>query len=701
MMLRLTGVLFYLVIAVSAAWCDQGDDTAGFEVSGTLLTPPDPFRGLDRPGMDRSIDPGSDFYRFANGSWFDQAVIEPGNWQVGTLQTVRDRTDLQAEMMVREIRGNRWSAETDEAKFLTIYRNYVDRNARRSAGLRPIQPFLRLIDGAETHEDIATLVGSYHLDVGGLFQISLRVDPIQGKGYVASIEPAELLLETKSLYIRPDALASQQKEDAKKILTRLLRRTEIKLGMSDRIEAVLALEHQLASIYPNPVSERQPIALRHVFTSDQLEEAHPEFAWNRFLAARGIGEGVVIQVRLLDQLDDVLSVFNATPVDVWKDYLTLRLMLNYGGYLDEATALLVRQFDAARLGVEYAHAKRRDRAWKVALNLLPDAVGRAYIDQYLSDAVVDDVTDMTDWMLAAYREHIQNASWLTEGTREQAIAKLDAIRIVVGRPPGWNNFDGFRPIKGNLFANAYSRQQLRHRSALSRLRPPAADAADESQDTERLLQDIFFSPLGVGAFYLPSLNTIVIPAAYLQAPYFDRGASLAVNFGALGTTLGHEIGHAFDDQGALRGPNGQLENWWKQEDFDRFNSLGDALSKHLASYEAAPGIPLNTKLTLGENLSDLAGVEIAWQAFKMARKAQTGAPPSKDEAQAFFLSYAQKRRSKRLPTVSINFAYGDVHSPPAVRVNGILPHVDSWYTAFDVTEAHPMWLAPEDRIQLW
>ncbi|MEO1476880.1 MAG: M13 family metallopeptidase, partial [Pseudomonadota bacterium] len=418
-------------------------------------------------------------------------------------------------------------------------------------------------------------------------------------------------------------------------------------------------------------------------------------------SARGLRETTPIHVRITERMDEIIAVFNETPLQVWKDYLSLRLILDYGSYLDESTALLIHRFDMARLGAEYAPRKRRERAWRVALDLLPDPIGQAYIDEHLSDQTIAEVQKMVGWTLAAYRERIEVAEWLTDETRARAIEKLNAINVVVGEPPGWNNFDGYTPVRGSLFSNAYTRQQLRHQSALSRLRVPEADRAEEPPDPTRLLTDIFFSPLGVGAYYLPTLNTIVIPAAYLQRPYYDPSASVAVNFGALGTTLGHELGHAFDDQGAKRGPHGQLQNWWQDGDSERYRALGANLSAHLSAFEAAPGIPLNTQLTLGENLSDLAGIEIAWRALELAKSASGETSISDEEARAFFISYAQKRRAKRLPTVNINFAYSDPHSPPAVRVNGILPHIDSWYEAFDITENDPLWLAPEDRIRIW
>jgi len=221
-------------------------------------------------------------------------------------------------------------------------------------------------------------------------------------------------------------------------------------------------------------------------------------------------------------------------------------------------------------------------------------------------------------------------------------------------------------------------------------------------DVTAFRQDIFFSPLTVGAYYLNGLNLVVIPAAYLQAPYYDPAADMATNFGALGTTLGHEIGHAFDDQGSKRGPHGQLENWWTADDRARFDALGEALSDQFADVEVVPGMRIDTALTLGENLSDLAGVTLALDALREAKAArEEGADLTPEDLRAFFTSYAIKRRTKRLFALQMELAGTDTHSPPADRVNRILPHIDAWYDAFGVTEGHALWIPPDERVRIW
>ncbi|MEM8637154.1 MAG: M13 family metallopeptidase, partial [Pseudomonadota bacterium] len=560
---------------------------------------------------------------------------------------------------------------------------------------------LDLIARAETHNDVASLLGSYNLDAGGLLKVSLRLDPIEGAGYVASIEAADLLLGSQALYLRSDSLAVDQKALAQQLLIRLLKRSTRLSRAEDRVAAVLDLEHRLANLYPDPVTARRPVSPEHVFDIVGLETQFPEFPWRRFLAARGVTQDVELQLPIHDQVGDLISLFNTIPVQVWQDYMSLRLILSYGNYLDDTTDRLVARFDAASIGVEYQASRRRERAWRVAVDLLPDPVGQAYVDEYLDDQTVADVHRIVDWTIVAFRERIQTAEWLTDQTRSRALEKLNAITVVVGRPPGWNNFEFFTPIRGSLFANAYSRQQLRHRSALARLVSSTGDAEEEGTGSDNRLKDIFFSPLSVGAYYLPTLNTIIVPAAYLQAPYYDSSASAAVNFGALGTTIGHELGHAFDDQGARRGPDGQIADWWEDADQAQFTTKGERLSRHLSTYDAAPGIALNTGLTLGENLSDLVGVEIAYRAFELERTAATGAPITQVDAQSFFISYAQKRRAKRLTTAAIDLALSNTHSPPEVRVNGILPHIDSWYGAFDIDDTNALWLSPEERVRVW
>ena len=656
--------------------------------------------GLDLDGMDTEVLPGHDFYSFANGAWARRAVIAPGDWQTGTLKSVKDRTDADAEAVVRMLRRGNWPEGSDEAKFLSIYQSALDRTSRRLLGVRPVNGFVRQIKQAETHQDIALLMGSHALDAGGLFESGLRIDPLTGQGYVIALDVSSFLLGSRDLHLRTDAPAVAQRAEATRLLARLLRRTGTYRRVNDRVTAVLAVERALADVAPDVAVRRVPIRPEQVFSLEQLQARFPDFHWGSYFAARGLGGTSQIHVQSLEALPELIAIFHATGIDVWKDYLILRLMTRFGPYLDPVTEGVALQLDAVLKGADYARPSRRERARQIATSLMPDVVGRHYISAHVDDAAIEDVERMTAHLKAAFRKRLLAADGLAADTRATALEKLDRLQLVVGAPPGWNDYDGYAPDRRSLFGNVYLRRQLRHESSRLRLLSQAAGVEAGNERSDEVLGDVFFSPLSVGAFYLPSLNTIVVPAAYLQAPYYDANASLAVNFGMLGTTLGHEIGHAFDDQGSKRGPSGRLRNWWTVEDRDWFDGVGAALSDQLSAFEAAPGVPLNTRLTLGENLSDVVGVDLAFDALERAADA-AGRNLTVEDRQAFFVGYAQKRRSKRTDAVIWEFATTDPHSPPEVRVNGILAHIDAWYEAFGVTAGDALWLAPEERVRVW
>ncbi|MEL7451745.1 MAG: M13 family metallopeptidase [Pseudomonadota bacterium] len=649
------------------------------------------------------VHPGDDFYGFANGDWQAGAVIADDARSAGTLRAVTNRTEAQVDDVVKRLVRRRWEAGSDEAKFKTVYRSHLDLQGRRGARNRPIRPLLQAIDGIRLPEDIAALLGSYQLDAGGFVAAGLKIDGVEGRGYVAAIEPASLLLGRREVYLRNDIHAANVRIEAAAILEDLLKAslTRRRNNLAKRVERVLALEARLAEIYPGPVEARDRRLSNTILTVDELVHSVPDFPWAVYLGARGFGALERVHVAISsDRLEALGAVFAETPRAVWQDYLRLRLIVKYGRYLSGRTELLVSRFDTALRGLEFERPTLKERAQDVARLVVPDVVGRAYLDAHLDPDAVDMARFMAEMIREAYRQRIGAVPWMGEETRQKALTKLDALEVVIGGPAGWNSYEGFDPIEGSIFANVYSKVQLSHVSAFTRL---ASGTAGSRPDIETLRGDIFFSPLTVGAFYLPNLNTIIIPAAYLQPPYLDLSADLATNFGALGTSLGHEFAHAFDDQGSKRGPTGQLENWWTDIDREAFDDIGERLSTQLAGYEAAPGIPLNTELTLGENLSDLAGIELAILAYELAlvERPELAPPDLQEGKRRLFLGYAVKRRSKRRPDLDIDFALNDPHSPPEVRVNGILRNVDAWYEAFGVTQANRLWLQPQDRIRIW
>ena len=659
--------------------------------------------GVDLTSGQQNTAPGDDFYQFANGGWEKTAKIPDGKWSAGSQTQARERTDAVIDELVNEILRQDWPPGSDEAKFVTIYRSYLNRNRKTIRGREPLRLFLRRIARARSHDEIAVLLGNYQLDAGGLFDVVVRVDPEGERAYLPSLESADLLLGRPLVYLRHEAHFQTKRREGAALLTRLLRQSG-QLWMAERrVEDVLALETKIAALYPDTATRRNVSADRVFMSLEALERAAPSFPWRAFFSQSGIGDTDRIHVRTGEGLKQLADLFAETNVSVWRDYLRLRLMSEYGALLVDRIALNAEAMDALRRGVVYVRPEAEKRARDLAIRLMPDVVGRHYLEVGGLQDRIGATEIIAEAIRDAFRLRIQKADWPSEQTKLRALEKLDNVAFMIGGPPNWNDYSGFRPHAWTLFENVYWERQTRKLSAFSRLsRPKAEVEVRESIDTLR--SRVFFSPLQLGAYYLPRLNAVIIPANYLQAPYYDPYADMAVNFGALGTTIGHELGHAFDDQGSRFGPDGQLENWWTRKDRERFDMLGEELSNQFAAYEAVPGIAVNAELTLGENLSDLVSLGVVYDAYEQWRQAQSDTrhvPDRKEGMRRFLLGYAQKRKSKRRPNVAIELALAGVHSPPEHRVNGIVRNLDYWYEAFDIGPEHALWLAPEERIRVW
>lgn len=655
--------------------------------------------GVDLEAMQKNIIPGDNFYLFANGAWENSAQIAPEAWSAGAVRQALDRTDAVTKQLIAALLSQTWPEDSDEAKFVSIYKAYADRKRVNRLGRQPVQVFLQAVGEAKTHDQIAEALGSYQLGAQGLFHVAVRIDPEGEKSYLPSLEAADLLLGSAHNYMREEASIAALRQEGTLLLEQLLRASGQRLAIGVRVQRVLQLETQIAALYASPEMLRANAAETVFMSLADLQRAAPAFPWASYFAARGVGQPGRVQVSVSKNLEAIANLFAATPVRVWQDYMRLLIMSADGAYLSDRIAKPAQALEALRRGTVYVAPDISERAGQLAMALMPDVIGRAYLNQSDQAAQIAAVATLAEAIRQAYRARILAAQWPSPATKMRAVEKLDALQFIIGEPPGWNDYADYKPSAKTLFENVYLARQQRELSALSRLRV-RPDAPRE--DLTTLRRNIFFSPLQVGAYYLPRLNTVIIPANYLQAPFYDRYADMAVNFGALGTTIGHELGHAFDDQGSKYGPEGQLEDWWTPEDRARFEALSGQLADQFATYEAVPGINVKPGLTLGENLSDLVGLEVAYDAYLAVQANQEGnALPAKEGARRFLLGYAQKRQSLRRPGTALDLALTGPHSPPVHRVNGIVRNLDFWYDAFDVGPEQALWLAPEKRVKIW
>ena len=693
--------LLSLVLAYETiqSWADEGELNLKNSTISSAIDPEFAPWGFDLSGLNTNIRPGNDFYDYANGAWARSVNIAPDARVESVLSAAREITSDVSAVLIEDIIRQEWPEGSDEEKFQKIYSSYLDRSAVNRLGRRPIRAFLRKISRSWTRNELTSTLGSFRLDIGGLFAVRVRVDPRNGQSYLTSVEPARLLLGTREVYLHDDPLFEKRREDGIVLLAGLLDEISRYDANIQRVEDVIALETRLARLYPSRQTLRDPDQDNVFLGFEDLKALEPRFNWKAYFKERGVGVPEIVHVRLGGNLEAIVTEFRTTPMRVWRDYLRLRLMTSYGAYLSEPIVQKVRTFRAMLNGVEPEVTSVEQEAGRLAMSLMPDVVGRAFIRQHGDLTNFPEVNAMADAIKSAYRRRIEKADWLSTATRHKAIEKLDAVAFLIGGPDAWNHYGRLPAREDSLLHNVYWARQIKAEATLSRL---GQVAGSPDSDIGELRSHLFFSPLQVGAYYVQRLNTVIIPTSYLQPPFYHSQADMAVNFGALGTTIGHELGHAFDDQGSKYGPSGQLTDWWQKEDRARFDALGERLGAEFAEFTAYKNIKVDPDLTLGESLSDLAGLEIAYEAFReFAKLDDLPALERKEAQQRFLLGYAQKRRSVRRPSFALELALTGAHAPPVHRVNGIVPHFDVWYEAFDISPDDALWRAPEDRLTVW
>jgi len=411
------------------------DDTEASEArAGSVSAIIEPW-GVDLESMQKTINPGDDFYGFANGGWEASAEIAPGRWSAGAQVSARERMDALTDDLIKDVLAQRWPHGSDEAKFVTLYRSYTSRS-RFQRGVLPLKWFLELISKTRSHTDIAEQLGNYQAGAGGLFKLSVRIDSEGKQAYVPSLEPASLLLGRQLNYLRDDPHLIAQRETGADLLTDMLRYAGQRRNAGARVQAVLQLETDIDNIY---------------MSIEDLERVAPDFPWQAYFRGHGLGDAKRIHVRVWQNLEALTELFERTPVLVWRDYMRLRLLSEYGPYLSDRIARKAEALDMLRQGVPFERLKTSRRAGNLAVSLMPDVIGRTYFRQTDNQMRIDEARVIAEAVREAFRVRIMAAEWPTPETKAKAIEKLDAIAFMIGRPPGWNDYSEYQPHRNNAF----------------------------------------------------------------------------------------------------------------------------------------------------------------------------------------------------------------------------------------------------------
>ncbi len=643
--------------------------------------------GYDTTAMDPAVRPGDDFFGWVNGAWERRTQIAPDRSRAGVDVVLTDAAEDEVRAIAEGLAAHP-PADAGDRKVGDLYAAWMDEGAIEARGTAPLKPWLERIAAARDKADICALFAK----VGFTAPVAIGIIPDldNPSRYEVAIEQSGLGLPNRDYYTLPGA-----KYDAyRKAYRDYILRIETLAGIPDaaaKADAIFALETRLAASQWAAERTRDIEQIDNPMDPAKLRALSPQLDWTAMFAGRGLGAPPKILVAEPSAIAAAGQELADTPLETWRAYLAFHFISDHAQFLPKA-------FDEARFDF-YGHTLRdvprqRER-WKRGVELLNGAlgeqVGRIYVAQHFPPEAERQASELVDDLRAAYAERFAKAAWMDEATRKEALVKLAAFDPRLGHPVKYIDYSGLAIDRGDLFGDAIRADDFEWDLQLSRFAKPV----------DRTLWGM--TPQEVNAYYNPLTNQITFPAAILQPPYFDPAADPAVNYGGEGATIGHEMGHGFDDQGRHFDATGKVRDWWTADAAKAFGERTARLVAQFDAYEPVPGVHINGKLTLGENIGDLGGLEAAYAAWRRY-VARHGEPPVIDGLtgdQRFFIAYAASWETKTREGALRAQLLTDPHSPERWRVNGIVRNVDAWYAAFGVKPGDKLYLPPDQRVHIW
>jgi predicted metalloendopeptidase len=643
--------------------------------------------GLDLSARKPSVQPGDDFFEYANGTWYDTYSIPDDRSSFG----IFTRLDEQSQNRVREIIEQAASSHpapgSPEQKIGDYYASFMDEAAIEANGLTPVRAELERIAAAKSKKDIATLFGAPGYQ--STFEIGLGPDLKNPDAYTVGIGQGGLGLPDRDYYLKDDPQLKTIRAKYVEYIAAMFDLAAIPDGKA-RAQKIMDFETAIAKV-SWPIEQRRDVEKNYnPRTMAQVKDYAKGFDWQAFMDAAELGTRKDVIIGELTAVRDIAKLIGTTPLQTLKDYLTFH-------HLDAYAAYLPKKFDTTRFGfygvTMRGQPKQRDR-WKRGVDAVNGALGeqvaQVYVAKYFPPSSKAKMQVLVRNLLDALSQRIDQLAWMTPETKTRAHDKLATFVTKIGYPDKWKDYSALEVKRGDLLGNVRRAALWDWHRQLARLDKPV-----DRSEWQMLPQEI-------NAYYNPQNNEIVFPAAILEPPFFDPNADDAVNYGAIGAVIGHEIGHGFDDQGRKFAPDGSFNDWWTKVDSDAFTKRAEKLVAQYSSYEVLPGLKVNGANTLGENIGDLGGLNMAYAAYHLALHGKE--PPVLDGLtgdQRFFLSWAQVWRAKYRDGVMRELVMSDVHSPAYFRVNGTVRNMDAWYKAFNVQPDDKLYLPPDQRVSIW
>ena len=646
---------------------------------------------FDKAGMDSTVSPGENFFQYASGAWIKNTEIPASETGWGSFYTLFDQNQKNLRKILEDVSSKSASKGSNEQKVGDLYKSGMDTAAMDKRGFEPVKPLLTKINAVKDYKDLIKLAASgYKEGEGFLFGFYVGPDDKISTKNAANFNQAGLGLPNRDYYFNTDSATQKIRAEYVKYISKIFVLTGTDQASADKSAGdILKLETEIAKSHLTPVELRDPVKNYNKFAVTEFQKQVPDIDLKNVLNLMEVKTDTIL-VGQPNYYKALNNLFKSQPIDVWKKKLQFSA-------LNSSAPLLSKPFREARFqffGKTLNGQKQQQERWKQMVNQvdggLGELLGQLYVEQYFPGDAKDRMLTLVNNLQKVYQTRIENLDWMSAETKKKALEKLNTFTKKIGYPDKWKKYDDVEISSDKYYENLQSIDRHDYKEMVDKLGQPV----DKSEWG--------MTPPTVNAYYNPSFNEIVFPAGILQFPFFDFNADDAINYGAIGAVIGHEMTHGFDDQGRQYDKDGNLKDWWTKEDADKFIKKAKVVVDQYNEYTVLDGLHVNGNLTQGENIADIGGLTIAYQAFKMTEQGKgnekiDGFTPD----QRFFLAFGQvwriKNRDERLRMrISV-----DPHSPEMYRVNGPLSNMPEFYKAFDIKPGDKMYRPEEQRVKIW
>ena len=689
--LKFSAAIAAIAVATAISACAKKPEAEKPAVDAAAEAPKTVYGtwGVDTSQGDPAVRPGDDFARYANGKWLDTFEI-PADLP-GFVSFTKLRLDAESDVkaIVEEVAAKSSEPGSLEQKIGGYFRSWMDVDKANALGAAPMKPHLDKIYAAASRDDLMKLFGSIHHQ--GPAGFGIIPDPADTTRYIAFVGQAGIGLPDRDYYLKTDGKFPEYRDAYRAYIAKIFDLAGIEGGAA-KADAILAFETKIAEVHWTQEDSRNIQKIYNPMSAAQLAQLAPEMNWALMFETNGLSSVPTYLVAQPSVIDKEAEIFAAADPAFLRDWLAFHFINANAQYLSSDFDIANFEFYSKTLrGIP----EQRER-WKRGINQidasLGEAVGKIYVDRHFPPANKAAMDALVKNLIDAFRERLEKNDWMDEATREQALLKLSTFEPKIGYTTKWTDYSTLE-IGDDLLTNALALADFGWRDQLKDLGKPV--------DREKWP----YPPQTVNASYNPLLNQITFPAGILQPPFFDPNADPAVNYGAIGAVIGHEIGHGFDDQGREFDEKGRIRNWWSEAANAAFKQKTEKLGAQYDAYEPLPGAKISGELTMGENIGDLGGLQMAYAAYhRYLDQTSGGVAPVIDGLtgdQRFFLAWAQVWQGKYREDELRQRLETDPHSPPYYRINGVVRNLDAWYEAFGVGPEDDLFLAPEDRVRIW